>query len=48
MGVRVGERSTVDSMPVREVSRGFREGGERGIVRIEEEGGKGTGVGKGS
>jgi hypothetical protein len=32
----MGERSTVDSMPVREQSKGFREGGERGIIRIDE------------
>lgn len=41
-GVTLGGRSTVDSMPVREVSRGFRDGGVRGIVRIEEEGGVGV------
>jgi len=37
----LGGRSTAESMPVREQSQGFREGGKRGITRIEEEGVKG-------
>ena len=33
----LGGRSTAESMPVHEPSQGFREGGERGITRIDEE-----------
>ncbi|TVY30895.1 White collar 1 protein [Lachnellula hyalina] len=36
----LGGRSTADSQPVRDQSKGFREGGDRGITRIEEESGK--------
>lgn len=35
----LGGRSTAESRPIHEVSTGFREGGERGITRIREEGG---------
>ena len=34
----LGGRSTMESMPVHMPSQGFREGGERGITRIREEG----------
>jgi len=35
----LGGRSTVESRPVHGLSQGFREGGDRGITRIREEGG---------
>jgi hypothetical protein len=35
----LGGRSTADSMPVREPSFGFRDGGQRGITMIQEEDG---------
>jgi hypothetical protein len=35
----LGGRSTIESMPVHKPSQGFREGGERGITMIVEEGG---------
>ena len=34
----LGSRSTQESMPVHQPSSGFREGGERGITVIREEG----------
>ena len=40
----LGGRSTADSMPVHKPSQGFREGGERGITNIDEEGGAGGGA----
>ena len=35
-----GGRTTTESMPVHKPSRGFREGGERGITKIDEEVGR--------
>lgn len=33
----LGGRTTAESMPVHKPSQGFREGGERGITKIDEE-----------
>lgn len=33
----LGGRTTTESMPVHKPSLGFREGGDRGIINIEEE-----------
>ena len=35
----LGGRTTAESMPFHKPSQGFREGGQRGITKIEEEGG---------
>ena len=34
----LGGRSTIESRPVHGFSQGFKEGGDRGITRIREEG----------
>ncbi|KAG0647420.1 White collar 1 [Hyphodiscus hymeniophilus] len=38
----LGGRSTVESLPVHKPSQGFRDGGERGITNIDEEGSAGA------
>lgn len=39
----LGGRSTAESMPVHKPSQGFRDGGDRGITKIDEEGGGAAG-----
>jgi hypothetical protein len=36
----LGGRTTAESIPVHKPSQGFREGGERGITKIDEEVGR--------